>query len=60
MYMSQAQTQVRKRDDEILNFQYKWLFGMDAGRCADKPWQLVHTCAVVFPAKMMEQMIVTS
>ena len=27
-----------KRDNEILNFHNKWLFGMDAGRCADKPW----------------------
>ena len=51
LYMSQAQKWVQKRDDEILNFCNKWLFGMDAGRCADEPWQFFCTCAVVFLPK---------
>ena len=35
------------------------LFGMDAGRCADKLWQFfcMHSG---FPTKLMEQMIMTS
>ena len=48
---SQAWKQVQKRDDEIPNFQFKQLFGMDADRCADEPWQFVHACAVVFLPK---------
>ena len=39
---------------------YKWLFGMDAGRYADDHQHVhVHMCSG-FPAKMMEQTIVTS
>ena len=40
-----------ERDDKILNFCNKWLFGVDAGRCTDKPWQFLCTCAVVFLPK---------
>ena len=47
--MSQAQKQVQKRDDKIPNFHNKWLFGMDAGRCADEPWQFLFACTVFFP-----------
>ena len=36
------------------------IFGMDASRCTDELWQFFHACTVVFPAKIMEQMIVTS
>ena len=36
------------------------LFGVDAGRYADKLWWFFCTCAVVFPAKLMEQTIVKS
>ena len=58
--MSQAQKQVQKRDYEIPNFRIKWLFGVDAGGCADKPWAvLLHMCSG-FPTKMVEQMFVTS
>ena len=49
--MSQAQKWIWKRDDKKLKFCNKWLFGMDAGRCADKPWQFFCTCTVVFPPK---------
>ena len=58
--VSQVWKQVWKRDNEILNFRNKQLFGMDASGCADKPWQFFCTCAVVFPLKMVEQMIMTS
>ena len=30
--MSQAQKRVQKWNDDISNFQYKWLIGMDASR----------------------------
>ena len=49
--MSQAWKRVRKRDDEILNFHIKRLFGVDASGCADKPWQFFCACAVVFLPK---------
>ena len=50
-----------ERDNKIPNFHNKWLFGMDARRCTDKPWQFFCTCTVVFPPpKMVEQTIVTS
>ena len=50
IYMSQAQKRVWKRD-KIPNFHNKWLFGVDAGGCTDKPWQFFCTCSVVFPPK---------
>ena len=34
--------------------------GSNAGRCADNLWHFLCTCAVVFPWKKVEQMIVTS
>ena len=40
-----------ERDDDIPNFRIKQLFGMDAGRCADKPWQFFCACTVVFLPK---------
>ena len=46
---SQAQKRVWKQNDGILNFQFKWLIGMDANRCADKPGQNICACAMVFP-----------
>ena len=52
--------QVWKRDDEIPNFRNKWLFGMDAGRCADRSWQVLLYMHSGFPAKMVEQTFVTS
>ena len=33
------------------------IFGMDAGRCADKLWWFCCTCAVVFPPERLEQTI---
>ena len=33
---------------------------METSGCADEPWQFFCTCAVVFPAKMMEQTFVMS
>ena len=58
--MSQAQKWVRKWNDNLLYFKYKWLIGMDAGRNAD---ELLAVCLCMcsgFPTKMMEQTIVTS
>ena len=49
--VSQAQKQVWKRDDKIPNFCNKRLFGVDAGRCTDEPWQFFCTCTVVFLPK---------
>ena len=58
--VSQAQKQVRKWNDDILNFQYKWLIGVDAGRNIDE-LLVVRLCMCSgYPAKMMEQTIVTS
>ena len=28
------------------------IFGVDADRCADEPWQFPCTCVVVFPPKI--------
>ena len=38
----------------------KQLFGMDAGGCTDKPWQLLCAVHSGFPTKMGEEMIMTS
>ena len=57
--MSQAQKWVRKRDDEILNFRNKWLFGIDAGGCRQTMAVLLHMHSG-FPAKVVEQKFVTS
>ena len=58
--VSQAWKQVWKQYDNLLYFWYKWLIGMDASRNADEP-SAVHLCMRSgFPAKMMEQTIVTS
>ena len=51
IYMSQAQKWVRKRNDDISYFRYKWLIGVDAGGYADDCRQFVCTCTVVFPPK---------
>ena len=58
--VSQARKWVWKRDEEILNFCNKWLFGMDASGCADEPWLVPLHMHSGFPAKMVEQMIMTS
>ena len=58
--MSQARKRVRKQNNDISYFLYKRLIGMDTGRYADEP-SAVHLCMCSgFPAKMMEQTIVTS
>ena len=49
--MSQAQKWVRKRNDDILYFQFKWLIGMDAGRYADDCRWFICACTVVFLPK---------
>ena len=36
------------------------IFGVNTGRCADELWWFHCVCTVVFPAKRLEQMIVTS
>ena len=56
--VSQAQKWVRKQDDEKPNLTIllnKQLFGMDAGRCTDKPWQFFCACAVVFLPKWVSR-----
>ena len=49
--VSQARKWVWKQNDDIPNFRLIRLIGMDAGRSADEPWQIVCTCAMVFPPK---------
>ena len=29
-----------------------WVFGVDVGRCTDKPWQFPSACAMVFLPKI--------
>ena len=58
--VSQVWKWVWKWNDDILNFQYKWLIGVDAGGNADK-LSAVRLCMCSgFPTKMMEQTIVMS
>ena len=58
--VSQARKWVWKQNNDISNFQYKWLIGVDAGRNVDKPLA-VHLCMCSgFPTKMMEQTIMMS
>ena len=49
--MSQARKWLWKRNDNILNFRFKWLIGVDADGCVDEPWQIICTCAMVLPPK---------
>ena len=58
--MSQAQKWVWKQNDNILNFWYKRLIGMDAGRNVDEPLAVFLCMHSGFPTKMMEQTIVMS
>ena len=58
--VSQAQKWDWKRNDNNLNFRYKWLIGVDAGRNGDKPPAVCPCMGSGFPAKMMEQTIMTS
>ena len=58
--VSQARKSVWKRNDNISNFQYKWLIDMDAGRNIDEPLAVHLHMHSGFPAKMMEQTIMTS
>ena len=58
--VTQAQKQVRKQNDDLSYFWYKWLIGMDASRNAGELSAVcLHMCSG-FPTKMMEQTIVTS
>ena len=45
---------------DIPNFWYKWLIGVDTGINADEPLAACLHMHSGFPAKMMEQTIVTS
>ena len=57
--VSQARKWVQKQNNDITNFRYKWLIGMDASGNADEP-SAVHLCMHSgFPTKMMEQTIMT-
>ena len=58
--MSQARKRVRKRNDDLSYFRYKQLIGVDAGRNADELSAVCLCMCSGFPAKMMEQTIVTS
>ena len=58
--VSQTQKQVKQGNDDISKFRYKWLIGMDASRNTDKPSAVCLHMHSGFPAKMMEQTIVTS
>ena len=58
--MSQARKRVQKRNNDIPNFWYKRLIGMDSGRNADELPAVCPCMCSGFPAKMMEQTIVTS
>ena len=49
--VSRVQKWVWKQNDDIPNFWLIWLIGMDAGRSADEPWQIVCACAMVFLPK---------
>ena len=51
---------LEKEMTKIPNFCNKWLFGMDAGRCADKPWQFLLHMHSGFPTKMVQQTFVMS
>ena len=50
----------RKEMTRFQNFRNKWLFGMDAGGCADKSWQFFCTCAEVFLPKWWSRLSCTS
>ena len=58
--MSQAQKRDLERDEEVQSFHSIWGSGMDAGRCADEPWQFQCACAVVFLLENLKQMIMMS
>ena len=58
--MSQAQKWVWIQNGDILNFQYKWLIGMDASRSVDELSAVHLHMHSAFPTKMMEQTIGTS
>ena len=41
----------RRKNQTKPYFHNKRLFGVDAGRCADEPWQFFCACTVVFLPK---------
>ena len=45
--VSQAQKRDLERDEEVWSFRSICGSSMDAGRCADEPWQF--QCTAVFP-----------
>ena len=47
--MSQVQKLGYERDKEVWCFHSIWGSGVDAGRCADEPWQFQCACTVGFP-----------
>ena len=58
--VSEARKQVQKLNNDILNFRLIQLVAVDASRSADEPWCIICACTMVFPAKMIEQTIMTS